>query len=195
MNFFVPQLRQKVGTTSSGSAAASAAAGDGEADIFASVTGTTISRPGGALIALGMGIGSAAGKAGASNSNSMTRVRTNIQAGKTHARGVFEPAVMPTADPVARPRGTRCAPPLAPFTHHREAFVECRARWLTSRNANYLFSPQNSGDGWNGSGIVQGRPHGRLPDASLRAGVLQHRAHHRYMQHDTTHTQHDTRSP
>jgi hypothetical protein len=57
-----------------------------------------------------MGIGSAAGKAGASNSNSMTRVRTNIQAGKAHARGVFEPAVMPTADPVARPRGTRCVP-------------------------------------------------------------------------------------
>jgi hypothetical protein len=110
-------LRQKVGTTSSGSAAASAAEGDGEADIFASVTGTTISRPGGALIALGMGIGSAAGKAGASNSNSMTRVRTNIQAGKTHARGVFEPAVMPTADPVARPRGTRCAPSrLSPTT-------------------------------------------------------------------------------
>ncbi|ELR24836.1 myosin head (motor domain) domain containing protein [Acanthamoeba castellanii str. Neff] len=98
------RLRQKVGSTSAGSGASGAAAGNGEADIFASVTGTTISRPGGALIALGMGIGSAAGKAGASNSNSMTRVRTNIQAGKTHARGVFEPAVMPTADPVSRPR-------------------------------------------------------------------------------------------
>jgi hypothetical protein len=109
-------LRQKVGSTSAGSGASGAAAGNGEADIFASVTGTTISRPGGALIALGMGIGSAAGKAGASNSNSMTRVRTNIQAGKTHARGVFEPAVMPTADPVSRPRGTRCAS--HPLTRH-----------------------------------------------------------------------------
>jgi hypothetical protein len=101
------QLRQKLGggsvSASSSSAVNPGASNGADLDAFgASAAGSTISRPGGTLIALGMGIGSASGTM---NSNSMTRVRTNIQ-GKAHARGVFEPSAMPTADPVSRPIGT-----------------------------------------------------------------------------------------